>query len=282
MDGAFTLHSYTIRFEKENQPIYLIPLGDIHRFADNHDEKRYLKMLEWIKKKNCYVLGMGDYDDFASTGERAGLRGAKLHSTSNRWLDDVCRERALKFAKEWEPFKDRIIGMIEGNHHYVFSDGITSTQLMCQYLGVKYLGLTSAILLKFIGRSNKSANLTIFAHHGLGGGRRTGSSVNKVEDMERVLDADIYLMGHDHKKFLVNNSKLYLSNKLGNLKLKKKKILLARTGSFQLGYVDGHDNYPSSLLMPPSDLGCVKIEMTPTRVTHKKKEQFFMDVHASI
>lgn len=224
--------------------------------------------MQRAEEQNAYILGMGDYDDFASASERHALNLSKenLHDTSKRWIDDICKDRAYDFAKEWEPFKGKIIGLIEGNHHYNFTSGVTSTQLMAQHLGCKYLGVSSFIRLQFDHlHSGRSISLDIFAHHGLGGGRRTGSSINRVEDMERVADADIYLMGHDHHKWVVFSSKLRLSHGNKSMLLKQHKILLGRTGSYQKGYEDGKSNFPSGSAMPPAELGSISIYLTPLR-----------------
>lgn len=287
-EAPFTTHVYRIEFNNFDEPIYLIPFGDIHRFADNCHVDKYLEFLEWAKKKpRCYFLGMGDYDDFASTSERYGLAQARLHDTSLRYLDEIAKKRTMDFSKEVSFMKDNLIGMLEGNHHFKFSSGITSTQMICETLKTKYLGISSFIKIIFEHRkSNKAMSLDIWAHHGTGGGKRTSSSVNSVDDMQRNAEADIFLMGHDHKKWVAYQRKLRLIGGKGNLYIRERKILLGRTGSFQLGYVPGKSNYVSSGGMTPTDLGVLKIELTPRRKQFRefgdRKEELEVDIHCSI
>lgn len=292
-EAPFITHQFEITFQKFNEPIYIIPFGDVHRFADNCDEKRWLGFLKWAKsKERCYFLGIGDYDDFASTSERYALQSAKFHDTTKRYIEDGAKKRTYDMADELAFMKGRMIGMLEGNHHFAFSSGVTSTQLICEYLNCRYLGVSAFIRLKIkYALGGRYKNVDIWAHHGLGAGRRAGGSVNKVEDMLRVAEADIYLMGHDHHKWVDFATRLrFGQTKDGSAHLHQRKILLGRTGSFQLGYVDGKSNYVSSFGMPPTDLGVIKIELTPEldtsiKMVNGKKSQndiMSVDIHASI
>lgn len=95
-----------------------------------------------------------------------------------------------------------------------------------------------------------------------------GASVNKVEDMANVAEADIYLAGHDHRKWAVKRTRLRLSHGNEILTLKERKIVLGRTGSFQEGYTPGKDGYIHNICATPSELGGIEIILTPT--LHKK------------
>lgn len=283
-EAPFTTHYFEIPFDKFNEPIYLIPFGDVHRFADNCDERHWLDFIKWAEtKERCFFLGMGDYDDFASTSERYALSSAKFHDTTKRYIEDGAKKRTYDFAEEIKFMKGKLIGLLEGNHHFAFSSGVTSTQLMCESLNCRYLGVSSFIRLTFrCSKGNHNIDIDIWAHHGLGAGRRAGASVNKVEDMLRVAEADIYLMGHDHHKWVdfVHRMRLGRSIKEKTV-LNSRKILLGRTGSFQIGYIPNKSNYVSSFAMPPTDLGVIKIELTPKRF-RGERESVEVDIHASI
>jgi hypothetical protein len=259
----------------------------VHFGADNCDNRRVDEFFDWLKMKHettgrVYVLGMGDYQDFMSTTERRALAAAGFHETTGRTIDDIAKEITMKFADKFSFMKDRIIGMLEGNHHYKFMSGMTSTQMMCEHLKCKYLGISSFIKLTLDAAHRNQESIDIWAHHGMGGGKRPGASVNSVEDMLRVAEADIYLQGHDHKKWAVLTTRLGLTGQKDSLKLTDRKILLARTGSFQIGYMPGKANYVSSGGMSPTDLGTVKIELTLKRQTQDGMQRRYVDIHASI
>ena len=89
-------------------------------------------------------------------------------------------------------------------------------------------------------------------------------------------------MGHDHKKSAAFITQMKLNDGQGTFKLIQKKKLLARTGSFLRGYVPEKKSYVADACMSPSDLGTVKIELTPRRVYKGKLDNQHIDIHVSI
>lgn len=281
--GQFTTHYYPITYKSEGKPVYLIPFGDVHRSAPLHAEKHWFEFLDWAKtKKDAYFLGMGDTLDIASASERLVLsRG--LHESTIGTLEDLYNREIARFCKEISFMKGRLIGMIEGNHYAEFQSGVTSTQKMCEILGCRYLGCSAFIRLSFrCGNSpGRRSSVDIWAHHGLGASRLIGGSLNRVQQMVEAADADIYLMGHDHKKSVGLLSRLMLTQS-DPMDVVHRKILVARTGSFLKGYEPGRVSYVADRGLCPTDLGVVKIELTPKR--HKKGgcETVRVDIHASL
>ena len=283
--GIFTTHRYQIEFENYNEPIYLFPFGDIHRSSPSCDVERWLEFLSWASsKERSYYLGMGDYDDLASTSERAILNNPNLHNSTMRTLDTHYKEHTDEFYKEIEFMGDRLIGLLEGNHYQDLQSGITTTQYLANKMGTKYLGVSSFIRLVLKNtKRNTTQKIDIWAHHGKGASRLVGGSLNKVEHMLTAANADIYLMGHDHKKTVGYVPTLELRECKGSLKLSSKKKLLARTGSFLKGYMPNEVSYVADMALNPTDLGVIKIELTPRRICNKDKtEEFKTDIHTSI
>ncbi len=278
-DSIFTIHHVTIPIHKLNEPIYLIPFGDVHRFTSLCDVDKWQEFLEWAKnKERAYFLGMGDYDDLASFSERKALLESALHESTQETLEEVFVSRTNKFIQEIKFM--RIIGLLEGNHHGILQSGMTTTQMMCDKLKCRYLGVSSFVRLTFV-RGNKRACIDIWAHHGKGASRMVGGSLNTVQQMSETAEADIYLMGHDHKKSIALKNRLCLSN-AANIKLTHRKILLGRTGAFLRGYVPDKASYIARAAMSPTDMGVIKIELTPKRNRKNNEDIFYIDVHASL
>ena len=282
--SIFTIHRFDIWYDNFNEPIYLFPFGDIHRSSLNCDEERWLEFLDWAKhKKRAYFLGMGDYDDFMSTSERAVIKGGKLHDSSLDTIDGLYETHTIRFYNEIKFMQDKLIGLIEGNHYGEFQSGITTTQYLAQKMKCKYLGVSSFVRLTFRKKDGHQANnnIDIWAHHGKGGARKVGGSLNRVEDMLMAANADIYLMGHDHKKSCSYVPTMELS-KGGHksLLLHQKKKLIARTGSFLKGYVPEKKSYVADMALNPTDLGVIKIELTPR--CKDKNGSVYIDIHTSI
>lgn len=280
--GIFTVHQYEIKVDKVNEPIYLIPFGDIHRSSPMCHVDKWLEFLDWARtKKRAYFLGMGDYDDLASASERRILLNKDLHDSSLRTLEKLYLYHTNKLYKEIKFMEGRIIGLLEGNHYGEFSNQTTTTQKLAELLKCRYLGVSTFIRITF-SNSSRRASVDIWAHHGKGASRLIGGSLNRVQQMGESAEADIYLMGHDHKKSVGLVTKLALKSGGGYLNLHHKKQLYARTGSFLKGYEDEKVSYVADMALSPTDLGVVKIELTPRRNTKNNKDEFYIDIHTSI
>lgn len=250
-----------------------------------HVEK-WNEFLEWANsKKRAYFLGMGDYDDLMSGSNRDILKNPKLYDTTKLTLEETYLWHTKRLAKELSFMKRKIIGLIEGNHYAEFQNGTTTTQKLCEFLGTTYLGVSSFVRLSFSSstKHKSTSSIDIWAHHGKGASRLIGGSLNKVQQMGEAANADIYLMGHDHKKSVGLLTKLELTQGGSNgIKLHHKKQLYARTGSFLKGYEQNTASYIADGAMSPTDLGVVKIELTPRRIREGGKETEYIDIHASI
>lgn len=273
-DQLFTTHRFEIPLDHFGEDFYIPVFSDVHRYAYNCDVKGWLNFLDYCKrlereKKRVYYLGLGDYDDMISTSERLKLDHSQFHDTTYDTLDDFVDKRTKDFCKELDFMKGKTIGLVEGNHHYKFSHGDTSTMRMCKYLNTKYLGGISIIRLVFTYKGNpraKKATVDIYAHHTAGsrggGGRKAGSSLNKLEDMADVWDVDICLAGHDHRMNSGFPIRMFLDNQMN---VKQRDILLVRTGSFQKGWVPDKQGYVPTFNGKPNFLGCPVLKLTPMR-----------------
>ena len=278
--GLFTIHKHKIRADEIGKAIHLIPFGDIHRSSPMCHSEKWLEMLEWAKKRDKILfLGMGDYDDLASASERNIFTDRKMHDSSRQTLEDLYTTHVNRLVKEIKFMNGKLIGLMEGNHYAEFQDGTTSTQKMCSLLACKYLGVSSFIRLVVEYRT-KSASIDIWAHHGKGASRLIGGSLNRVQQMGESAEADIYLMGHDHKKSVGMMDKLTLSEGHGSLNLHHRKQLYIRTGSFLKAYEDSKVSYVSDMALNPTNLGVVKISIIPKYT--KGGDGLYLDLHASI
>lgn len=284
-DGIFTVKQFPIIFEKYDEPIYLICFGDIHRDSRLCHVEKWKEAIEWAKtKKRAYFLGTGDYHDLGSTSERRLLNSPDLHESTIQTLDKLYEKHVNEFYEEIKFMKGRLIGLMGGNHFGVFKSGISTDRMLAHLMGVEYLGACSFIRLTFEAKNKRTttSSIDLFAHHGLHGGKTVGGSINKVQGLENVAHADIYLMGHDHFKGTMPAARLELTTGKGSLRLRQKKILYARTGSFLRAYVDGEASYIVDMGGRPSDLGLVKIELTPRRSSKDGEDRQWIDIHASV
>ena len=278
--GLFTLHKCTIPVPAVNESIRLVFFGDVHRDSPNFADSHWQDFLAYAKGlKNAWFIGLGDYLDATSTSERECLSGAhKLHETIKWDLEKLTDEKVKMMARELDFMKGRIVGFLNGNHYYDYQSGINSDQKLCDKLGCKYLGVSSFIRITFTNQ-NAYIPFDIWAHHGAGGARLVGGDINRVDQMRECADADVFAMGHSHKRSVVPaNPRLRLDNDRGVLKLEERQQWLLRTGSFLKAYEDGKVSYNVDAARGPCSLGHVELEVTWRRRDEKKKPVRWLQV----
>lgn len=278
--GLFTVHEFTIRVDELGKPIYLYPLGDVHKFAPLHSSEKWDECIDKIKSHgpDAYIIGMGDYMELMRATDRSSLTKSEFCDNTIDRLDKMADSDTSEFSRDLEFAQGRIIGLIEGNHYFQFKSGETSTQRLCRILDTKYLGVATLTRLRF-DYGGHTAHIDIYAHHGKGAARLLGGSLNRVQQMAESCSCDLYCMGHDHKGPIGKNPRLQLSEANGNLALIERTQLFVRTGSFLRGYVDGEVSYVADACLNPANLGCCEIVFIPGR---PRGTSLKIEMHATI
>jgi len=279
MKNLFTHHEFTIPEKKFTLWLF----SDMHFGTSSFDEDRF----KWFLKKaaeseNPYYLGVGDYSDFAAMSDNKKIKHADLHETTEERIDRMVQNDNIQIANLCKQMKGRLIGMIGGNHQYTFSTGKLSDEDLCERLNTTYLGWLSLIKIAFNSKKNRPIVVNIFACHGTGGGKLLGTSINKIDDMTQVINnADIYTMGHDHKRSATPKTVLEIFDNSGNFGVKQKRQYLVRSGSFQKSYEKDSSGFAQGRLMRPADLGAVRLNISSHR-DRKENDRTILDIEAVI
>jgi len=267
-EKPFVLHDYEITLPKQTDYCTLVPFGDVHYDDKNCDRKLFDAFCEETQQyHNPYYIGMGDLSDWSATGDMKKLKSLDLHSTTTEELESIGMRHAEEIAEKLGFMKGRLIGLIGGNHDWIFEDGQTMTEKICDMLECKYLGWLTITTLKFrFNNTGKRQDLHICACHGKGGGQLLGSQINNIEKMTYIYpDASIFLQGHNHGRGGLPDQVLKKIDIKGEPHLRYRTRFYARTGSFQRGYVDGRGTFASSRAMRPANLGWIRFEIRPKR-----------------
>jgi hypothetical protein len=279
--------SHRIKVGVRYPKITIVPLGDIHRGTKNCDEKKLKGTVEWIKNNpNTYWIGMGDMAEYINLSDpRFDIKNIDPELRGE--VDNLAAIQKNGIVKLLKPIKNKCWGCLEGNHEEIIRKKyhINIFSLMCYDLGVPELGRGCLMRIILEASNGTTRSFTIYAEHGSGGGRKPGSKVNSLIDLEQYFDADIYLRGHVHEKLGINKHKLALSRmaKGRPLRLIEKKKVFALTGSFYRGYIEGTRSYVESKTYPPISTGVVKItvERKKEYFDGKKKNDVLLDIHVS-
>lgn len=221
--------------------------------------------------------------DFAAMGDMKKIKHSDLHETTEERIDHMVQSDNAKIADLCKQMKGRLIGMIGGNHQYTFTTGKLSDEDLCERLQAKYLGWLSIIKLSLKIRNGFAVSCYIFACHGQGGGKLLGTSINKIDDMTRIINnADIYVQGHDHKRSATPKTVLSVYDNSGNFFLKQKRQYLVRSGSFQKSYEKDSSGFAQGRLMQPADLGAVRLNIGTHRDRKGGFDRIILDIEAVI
>jgi len=289
-DDVFVVARHDITLPRKGGTIKIMPFGDVHYDTKLCDQDRFHAWLDRCKRDDdeyTRYISAGDLFDFCSTSERQKLAMARLHNTTAETLDDMQQAKVYKMIERLWFMRGRLLGMIQGNHYWTFNtdpDGTateqTSVERMCQKLECPWLGSIAVIHISvnFEGCGTRS-QLQIVIAHGKSGGKLIGTSINQVEDMFRIFPgADIYLMGHNHKKGGLTSTRLFVDcGANGTPTVRQHKQVFSRTGSFKRGYVAGQGSYEAGRLYQATDLGVVRVEADFERVRkvkHPGTDQF--------
>lgn len=203
------------------------------------DEALLDKTIEKIRRDpDALVFIMGDVMDSIAPHDKRFEAGLVAE-----WVDtdDVLGSQVNYAWEKLKPIAKKIIGILDGNHEekvkkeYSFRMKLRLIEKAAeQKIFWKDLSYSALVMLQFFWKNSKnnkteySNPLTIYLHHGYGGGRGA-SDAGHFKDISSAYDADWILMGHTHKKF-ANESVYYRINRAGELVEERR--LWGRTSSF--------------------------------------------------
>lgn len=259
---------------RNGEPILLMPVGDIQWSGD--EKGVALKMLkrhiEWGVEHNAYFLGMGDYIDTLSPSNRQKLAGAGFYDTALKVWDKQAQDLTEEiYDKALAPSRGRWLGLLEGHHYHKFQSGVTTDQILADKLHTKFLGSNAYVRLRFMNHQNPG-DVLIWCHHGVGTGSTSASVLNRLGRISQAFAADIYLMGHLHRKVAepIDYTFPVYPPRGGEPVLVHRTRIMACTGSFLKGYVVGsregltpRGTYVEQKMLNPVALGGVVITIVP-------------------
>lgn len=260
------------------QETIVIPIGDVQLGAQGCATDRLKRDIEWGLNHNAYFLGMGEYLDILSPSNRAKLRSAVLYDTTEDIIEEITQQKVDEFLQLVDGSKGKWLGMLEGHHYYEFRDGSTTDTRIAQALKTVFLGTCAFVRLRFKGRSTSRITCTIWCHHGAGSGVKTSAPLNRLENLMPYFDADVYLIGHQHKKVGAPVDQVYMTKKRPH-SLSYRTRILAGTGGYLSGYTQGatqggifpRGGYVERGMRPPVALGCVLLFIRPVHTAREDR-----------
>ena len=205
----------------ERKDIRIYPIADVHLGAAEHMTREWEQFCERVKDEQAYIILGGDL-----------INNSTRNSVSNIF-DEVMRPRDQKrlMVEMLKPIRDRILCMTTGNHERRNRDvdDDPSYDIACK-LDIEDVYREKIAFLKIQignkeldGTRNPTYLLTVT--HGAGGGMLTGGAVNRAERFAYVLDGDALILGHTHKPFVTQPSKIKIDPHNNKVTLKPFKVI---------------------------------------------------------
>jgi len=175
--------------------IQLVPTSDLHYGNHLFSKPHMNKHIQFLaENKDAYTILGGDLIEAVIKSSKGDIHKQVVSPQKQR--DDV--------IKIFEPIKDKVLGMVTGNHEMrIYNEtGIDISKDIAQALGVPYR--PEGILLKIsFGDNNNRVDgrpytYYVYTTHGYGGARTKAAKAVKVERLANWIDADVYIMSHDH------------------------------------------------------------------------------------
>lgn len=231
--------------------------GDIqiHIFADEHlgdslsDFRRLQERIKYVAETpNAFCVFGGDLLDTAIASSIGDTYAATFSP----------REALIQCEKIFAPVAPKVLGVVGGNHErrVYRSDGIDLTEIMCSQLGIldKYSPTTALIYVRF-GKDkghggNRQLVYSMYLTHGSRGGRRPGGKVNALEDLSRIVDADIYIMNHTHSPAVIRQDYFRADSQSATVRRCEHLFVNSAANLDYGGYGDIAGYVPSSMRSP--------------------------------
>ena len=207
---------------------WVLLTSDVHKDSKKCDTRLLKKCFDEAIEKNAIIIDNGDWFDVmgGKYDKRSTKSDIKPEFQFGNYFDLVI-EDSVEFLK---PYAKNIAVLGEGNHEQSVNQrherNLTKTLIkeLNQHGGnIIHQQYSGFIKFQFKTKHKNSTggrtSLTMYRHHGMGGNAPVTMGVINTSRTQVQIDADIYVYGHIHQKWLVYRTKMGISQD-GVLKVK--------------------------------------------------------------
>jgi predicted phosphodiesterase len=237
----------TARVECATDSPKIYTLNDWHLGSINCDRKAIKKYVKYIQSQDdaiCVCLG-----DLLENSNKNSI-GAGVYDQES--YPDEQLEEVLELL---EPIKDKIIGVVGGNHERRAKkdSGIRLDRLMARDLGVQWFdNEIMMVLYRKSGDHSKSASF--YFNHTKISGKNKATIMNTMDrDVAGKSNFDVYVKGHDHQVGCLGFEYMHFDKRTCKVSVKIRYHVL--TGSF----LHRPNSYATERPYMPTAVGAVEI-----------------------
>lgn len=224
--------------EVPDEPFRLVLVSDLHIGLKSFRKDLWIKQLKELGAPNTYWISLGDVVE--------GRVGSDVKMYDPFVTEMTLQDQYDYYFESIEPFKDKCIGMILGNHEtgHVKKFALNPIMQYCATNKINYYGDLGRVVLK-----NKHNTCRLLAFHGAGGGRMVGSAINRVTSFADNFLPDLVVSGHHHKPAWIMGSQPKELKNGTLIRCPRHEII---TGSLMDGYTNGISSYAEQKMLDPT------------------------------
>lgn len=270
--------NHTLYYPSRSTLITLWDLTDIHLGHAACDEAALQQDIATIAADPfAYWVGGGDYIDAIPR------KGDKRYSEASvaRWLwgvNDIVGAQIDRLVELLSPIAPKCLALRSGNHEAAVLDAYDRDVYREIVRGIAAasgremreiaLNIEGFVRLRFRRGKPESFGgttlLTIYMHHGAGGGRKRGGDALRLEETLLLYDADLVFMGHRHKAMAMPMQVVCPSGR----GVRMRDRLGIWGGAYLKPYLPDDrdipaDHYPQRKHLPPTRVGMVPVLVKP-------------------
>lgn len=163
------------------------------------------------QERDAGVICIGDW--FDAMGGRNDKRAVKSTARKDDVVDNYFDSLVDHSVDYLRPYASNLVMFGDGNHETAIlrHNETDLLERMTRELGCLHTGYSGFIRCLF--DANKKCSRRIYYHHGSGGGGPVTKGVIATNRRAASVDADIYLSGHIHEAWALENMVVSVSNK---------------------------------------------------------------------
>lgn len=254
--------------ESRTEPVKLVFLGDLHLGNAGTDEELVKQVAKRLEEPGTYWVDLGDACDFIN------VRDPRFDPTALPGWVEVCdladlpSAQSRRYADIFKPVMSTCLVRLCGNHEGTICqkyerDIYTELNRLVGLPRERALGFGGFVHLRVYRQGSCSWTLTLFLHHGAGGGQLAGAKALRLERLPMAFEADVFAVGHTHTKLVLQKRRVGLNPR--GTKLIDKPLIMVNVGAFMRAYTAQHDGYAERKMLYPQGLGPVELWIWPDK-----------------
>jgi len=255
-----------VKVPRGYRDVEVVVSGCLHFGHAGTNEEAIRAMVRYVAAEpNRRLILLGDITDAISVSDprfnpREVAPWLKMDDLSNRIILEA--ERAIAFLS---PIKDRIDGLIEGNHERKprLVAQVDLHRVLWKGLGIESLGEVAFLQYTFVGRDRGTSDpISIYCQHGAGGASQVGGVLNNmIKKAKDFPGAAAYIGAHHHRNGATTAESISYDPVARTIR--RASPLAVTVGTFMEYYSRDVDTYGQTFLMSPHGIGPGKLRLRP-------------------